>query len=279
VQPHDFHPIFFGGAGNSCTKLADQAAVLFCAVTGITRVAAHTILGLDHKAVERVYVNNELARTMFVEEMQPKIQFGVGQKWKDIEADEVDLGKGLAEDGGGKLTWEQWGGLVERGAPHTLVLTRLTPKKTSARAPGPGPIKKRDWSVVANKYLKGKDVILHTDGARAYRLKVAGVIHDNVVHKKKRVLLRGKMRWVLPKYVKTFVHKLPGGKTLRVKGGTQIIDRCWKHIRAHIGQSPKKPGSNVIRRKIRSAQWEYWNKNQDLWVQTGQMVKHLLDKM
>ena len=121
-----------------------------------------------------------------------------------MEADEVDLGKSESDDSSKTLTWEQWGGLMERGAPHTLVLTRLTPKKTSVRAPGPGPIKKRDWTPTAKKYLKGKDVVLHTDGARAYKLKLPGVIHDNVVHQKKKMLLGGKLRWVLPKYTKTF---------------------------------------------------------------------------
>ena len=30
-----------------------------------------------------------------------------------------------------------------------------------------------------------KDVVLHTDSARAYKMTLPGVIHDNVVHKKK----------------------------------------------------------------------------------------------
>jgi hypothetical protein len=54
------------------------------------------------------------------------------------------------------------------------------------RAPGPGPIRKRDWAPLARRHLEGKKVILHTDGARAYTLKVPGVVHDNVVHMKKK---------------------------------------------------------------------------------------------
>ncbi len=54
------------------------------------------------------------------------------------------------------------------------------------RAPGPGPIRKRDWAPLARRHLEGKKVILHTDGARAYTLKVPGVLHDNVVHMKKK---------------------------------------------------------------------------------------------
>ena len=46
----------------------------------------------------------------------------------DVEADEVDIGKGAASarddvNEEKPIVWEQWGGVVERGAPHTLVLT------------------------------------------------------------------------------------------------------------------------------------------------------------
>ena len=82
-----------------------------------------------------------------------------------------------------RARWEQWGGLVERGRPDTLVLLRLFPKTTASRSPGPGPITKRDWKPVAKKFLEGRDVILHTDGAKAYTMKIKGVLHDNVEHK------------------------------------------------------------------------------------------------
>ena len=109
--------------------------------------------------------------------------------WKDVEADEVDLGKGLdpnaQTDSSKPIRWEQWGVIVERGAPETLVLFRLNPAKTARRAPGPGPMRKRDWTLLAKKWFRGRCVILHTDGARSYRAKVKDVLHDAVVHKKK----------------------------------------------------------------------------------------------
>lgn len=61
-----------------------------------------------------------------------------------------------------------------------------------ARAPGPGPIRKRDWKPIAHKHLLGRRVILHTDGARAYKMKLDKVIHCNVVHKQKKKIVRGK---------------------------------------------------------------------------------------
>lgn len=77
--------------------------------------------------------------------------------------------------------WEQWGGIVQRGERRTLVLTRLDPEVTVKRSPGPGPMRKRDWTLTAHKYLKDRRVILHTDGAKAYKLKLPGVLHDNCV--------------------------------------------------------------------------------------------------
>lgn len=115
-------------------------------------------------------------------------------------------------------------GLVERGHPKTMTLFRLQPSPTKPRSPGPGPIRRRDWLPIAKKHLQDQQVILHTDGAKAYKLSLPGVIHDNVVHKKKRVLINGKQTWVRPHYTKLCTHDLPNGKNIRVKAGTQVID-------------------------------------------------------
>ena len=87
-------------------------------------------------------------------------------------------------------------GLVERGRPSSLILFRLALRMTKKRAPGPGPIRKRDWRPIAQRHLAGKGVILHTDGARAYKMKLAQVIHCNVVHQKKKTNVNGKARFL-----------------------------------------------------------------------------------
>ena len=112
VQPHDFHPIFFGGRGQSFTPLGHQAAVLLCAVAGIPVTSVPVIMDMDDKAVFRIYQNLEVTRARHVESHEKNIVFGDKTAWCDVEADEVDLGKDLSED---KQTasWEQWGGLVE----------------------------------------------------------------------------------------------------------------------------------------------------------------------
>ena len=165
------------------------------------------------------------------------------------------------------------GGLHSLGDPSTLVLTRLQPINTKPRAPGPGPIRKRDWEPIANRHLKGKRVVLHTDGARAYKMKVEGVLHDNVVHAKKRVVVNGKTVWLRPKFTKTVTHTLPDKKKLTVKAGTQIIDRIWRHVRAHLEGNSAKTGSTSLSNRIRSAQWTYWNRGADLWEATGEMIQ------
>jgi hypothetical protein len=219
----------------------------------------------------------------YVEEMQKRIVYGSIHEWNDVEADEVDVAKGddepLVMNPKKPIVWEQWGGIVERGAPESLMLTRLAPSKTIRRAPGPGPIRKRDWKPLAEKYLRDKKVVLCTDGARSYKLRIPGVMHTWVVHKKKRVKIGGTWRWIKPKFVKLHTHYLPpNGRKLVVKAGTQIIDRFWSHLRSHLRSGPRRPGSINLRRRVRSAQWTYWYRGQDLWAKTCEMLKYSFSK-
>ena len=167
--------------------------------------------------------------------------------------------------------------IVQRGKPSTLVLFKTNTTCTKLRAPGPGPITKKDWSSVAQKWLKGRCVLLHTDGARSYKLgenrkrKLDGVIHDYVVHKRKK----RNGQWCKPKYVQLFRHTMPDGTIVCTKGGSQIIDRCWRHIREHVGSRSVKCMRTRFANRIRSAQWTYWNKGADLWQKTGEMLKDL----
>jgi len=131
--------------------------------------AAPLILDVDHKTVERIYTNRELAMAQHVRMKESKICYGSkhGSDWKDVEANEVDIGKGEVEGQPNKVEWEQWGGLVGRGRPESLRLCKLKPALTKKRAPGPGPNRKKDWNPIAQKILANRKVILHTDGARA----------------------------------------------------------------------------------------------------------------
>ena len=235
VPVHAFHPVFVTGGGQNASGLQEQATALFCAVSGVSQVSAQRICGRNHKMVEGVFGRLRDARRKYVLAKEKTIKFGKGENWKDVEADELDLGKGEDPDASPSYrkptVWEQWGGIVERGAPETLVLFRLNPRPTKRRSPGPGPISKRDWTPVGEKWLAGRRVILHTDGARTYKMKLKDVIHDWVVHKKKRVVVGGKQKWVKPHYTKVRYHNIKEEgsrpRKLWVKCGTQIIDRAW----------------------------------------------------
>ena len=133
----------------------------------------------------------------------------------------------------------------------------MKPEKAKRRAPGPGPIRKRDWAPKASRWLKHRRVILHTDGARSYKLKIDGVLHDWVVRKKKRVKLGGKWVWLKPAFTKIRYHNVPdqskprGTKRLWVKCGTQVIDRAWGELRRAVGKGKvKEVNSAFLRNKV-----------------------------
>lgn len=262
VLPHHGHPIFSAGRGQDYVPLQDQAAILLCAVSNIKQSATRLLLKRNHKFNENLYLRLDAVRAQFVEKKQAKIKFGATDPWPapDVAVD-----------------WEQWGGVVERGRPETLVLTRLNPKKTSKRAPGPGPMRRTDWEPFACRRLQNKNVILHTDGARAYRLRLPGVLHDNVVHMKKKMKVNGVWVWIKPAFTKVVEHILPDTKKkLRAKAGTQVIDRLWRHVRSFLEGRTALVGSKTLRQRIRSAQWAYWYRGQDLWLQTGVTLQSML---
>ena len=106
VQPHEFHSIFAQGAGASKTSLQTQASILLC---------WSKIMDVDDKIVSRIYNSLDIARARFVLAHEKHIQNGGSARWVDVEADEVNLGKGLVENyDKSKLDtkWEQWLGVV-----------------------------------------------------------------------------------------------------------------------------------------------------------------------
>ena len=132
---------------------------------------------------------------------------------------------------------------------------------------------------IANQILKGRKIILHTDSS--YKLKVPGVLHDRVGHCKKRAKVKGKWQWQLPRYVQTVTHQIPGkkGRTMKVKSGTQIVDRGWRFLKEHVQVNQhSKAGSKLLRAKLRSAQYEYWNRGKDLWVECRKLCSQNMAK-
>jgi hypothetical protein len=276
IHPHEFHPIYHCGRRSS--SLQHQASALFALQCNVGQASYRQLSKENHKMIEKIAKANDQTRKAYVLKKEKTIKLGNRVEWMDGEADEVDLAKNLDPDdpySSEPVVWEQWGGLVMRGFPETLILKRLQPKKTKRRAPGPGPIRKRDWRPIAKKHVENRMIVLHTDGARSYKLKLQGVIHDQAIHKTKKVFVRGKAKIIKPKYSEIKCHSLADGSKLYVKTGTQIIDRFWQRVRAHLKHRAKKVGSSILHARIRSAQFDYWYKGRDMWLQTGEMLEYL----
>ena len=65
---------------------------------------------------------------------------------------------------------------------------------------------------------------------------------------------------------------LPTGQKIKVKSGTQIIDRFWRHLRSHLQYTARAPGNPIMTRKTRAAQWSYWPRGENLWNSTGRTL-------
>ena len=286
--PQSGHMVFSSGSGAAAVPLQEQSAVLFAVVNNVPLAKIHALTGKNHKAIESMSKFNDACRKNDVLQQEKLVTFGgKGRTWKDVEADEVDLRGELLSDHAERaenerVQWGQWGGVIERGNRKTLVLTRIKPSLTKQRAPGPGAIRLPDWTPFAHKNLSNRNVVLHTDGAKTYKVKVEGMLHDHVVHQRKRLMKNGKpvkkngrQVWVKPTYAKKFQHKLPGGRVLKCKGGAQIIDRFWQHLRGFIKTRKSSVGSMALNARVRSAQWAYWHANEDLWLETGKMFGRL----
>ena len=228
--------------GPQATSLQLQSATLFMLLTGCSFPQAHLALGINHKAIEDMFSRIAAARQAYVVEKQKSIVFGHEKSWVEVEADEATFQrtnvskdveyKDSAQEGK-PILWEQWSGIMVRGKPTTLLLSRLAPPLTKSRAPGAGAIRKVDWQPLATKRLLNSHVVLHTDSAKSYKARVKGVLHDAVVHCKKKTQspCGKKTQWRSPQYVRVVNHKLPNGKTLKVKAGTQHIDRAWRFLK------------------------------------------------
>ena len=274
ISPHYAHPLFVDHWGKSHTPLSTQAALLLLLLNRVPHAAIHRLMYVNHKAIEDMQKRLYTLREAYVLEKEKEICFGRGHEWADVEADEATFAKKIVQ---GQVQWEQWCGIVQRGKPGTLVLHRLKPPLAALRAPGPGAVRKVEWKPIAKKWLEGKNVILHTDSAKSYRAQVPGMLHDRVVHKKTRVKVGNKFRWVAPKYVEVQKHRLPGGKVMQVKSGTQIVDRCWRFLKERVTLNQQAcVGARMLCMQLRSGQYEYWNRGKDLWTCTGALVQWYL---
>jgi hypothetical protein len=190
LNPHHLHPVFSEGYGVAALSLKTQAAMLLLKLNNLYNNLAnstiHRLLHVNHKAIEDIGRRLCVLRKDYVEQKEKEIQFGDGASLKDIEADETTFDKKdvsalvTLDDAAKPIEWEQWLGVVQRWKPETLVLHRLKPPRTVQRAPGPGAVRKVECRPFAQRWLQDRKVILHTDSAKSYRLRLPGVLHDKL---------------------------------------------------------------------------------------------------
>ncbi|CAE7777099.1 unnamed protein product [Symbiodinium sp. CCMP2592] len=254
ITPYHLHPLFSECMGPQKQSLQMQSAMLLLMLHKVPQSTIHLVLDINHKAIE--YMEKKLCRLCkdFVEKEEKNIVFGNKRTWVDVEADEAtfdkrDISKDpdlkhLISKPNNTILWEHMGAM---GWNRT---------EQSGRSSGRASLK-RNFAT-----------------AKFFSIPIRQkAIHDRVVHCKKRVKINGKYQWTSPKYVTMVTHKVPGSnKKLKVKSGTQIIDRAWRFLKDRIAINQNvKAGSSLLRAKLRSAQYDYWFKNSDLWLASGEL--------
>ena len=140
VVPHELHPFFQVSKREQHQPLQVQAALLLLllllVLTGASHAQCRLLLQVNHKMIEGMSSRLQVLRQSYAQEEEQKIIFGDRKKWMDVEAEEAKFDRAdvtrdvTYKDSAvkGKLVlWEQWRGILVRGNPKTLVLTRLNP--------------------------------------------------------------------------------------------------------------------------------------------------------
>ena len=280
VLPHAGPPFFACSWGSAHVPLRTQAMVLFCCIARVDMGKIHILTSAGRKVVETLCRRWRQTLVRYVEHKQSQVCLGEGLKWSECEVDEVTCrGRRVGQ----KVTWYQYCGLLKRGDRRTLVLAKMKVKTTSVKLKGkgagstvsPGPITKAEWKKIADKYVKLRKVLLHCDGARAYKFSnIPGVVTDAVKHKRPKPIYSMLKKHVLPKdqlkaHVK--VKSLPAREkeVVWVKTGTQLIDNCWRQLRAIGLPKSTKAEDQIVNRRVREFQWHHWNAEADKWAEAG----------
>ncbi|CAE7795509.1 unnamed protein product [Symbiodinium sp. CCMP2592] len=251
ITPYHLHPLFSECMGPQKQSLQMQSAMLLLKLHNVPQSTIRLVLDINHKAIEDMEAGACLGKKLcrlrkeFVEKEEKKIVLGNKRTWVDVEADEATFDKrDISKDPDVKhliskpnntTLWEQCMGWNRTARPASHIHPpQAEPQAHTHESTGP-----------------------KSNPEDRVEAKVDGVIHDRVVHCKKRVKINGKYQWTSPKYVTMVTHKVPGSnKKLKVKSGTQIIDRAWRFLKDRIAINQNvKAGSSLLRAKLRSAQY------------------------
>ena len=156
--------------------------------------------------------------------------------------------------------------MIRRGAPSSLWISRLPDWTTSLKAPGPGPIRTKDWNAIARQMVDNKGVIFHSDSAKAYVRPFARLVHTRVIHCKK---------WQNGTWTKPYCTKrlrVKCNKTYKhVIAGTQIIDGVWRLMRK--GKWGGHGRERTLDRDIRWVQFKYRKQGRELFNAIGDIIR------
>ena len=245
---------------STSTPIGHQAAVYLGILVGCAQQALSVQFGLTRSSIRL----KQFIAT-YVVKHQENMSFGTdGDDWQEIDVDEVALSKTRVAKK--KYRRGNFIGLIARGRPRSLWISRLPDRETGLRAPGPGPIRSKDWDPIAKRLIDNKGVILHSDSARAYKKGFRRMAQTMVVHCKKWK----DGAWVRPHV--TRVRKVVCNKKVkRVKAGTQMIDGVWALMCK--GKRGSHGSDALLDRSVRWVQWKYWSQGQDLFKVVGTMIK------
>ena len=131
-SPIAFHPIFVQGSGNSITSLAIQAAILFCAIIGLTTVQTHLLLDANKKIISTIYSNLETARTRYVHLKAKDIVYG---KWRGCRGRRSGPREGCCERARQRKLVHKMGAMGWFGGTRTpLIFAVVSPQSSTYRS-------------------------------------------------------------------------------------------------------------------------------------------------
>ena len=125
-----------------------------------------------------------------------------------------------------------------------------------------------------------KKVILHSDAAKSYKCPVPGGASWQCGALQEASESRWEVGLAEAELCQGCYSQSPRGKAIYPLQGRHPGDwQYWKFLkdRVQINQNCR-VGSAALRAKLRSAQYEYWHRNQDLWVATGALCSWEMTK-
>eukprot|EP00971_Amphidinium_carterae_P337264 6473991-Amphidinium_carterae.1 len=194
-----------------------------------------------------------------MEKKQTEIKVGCS-RLEEWEVDECTITHWPSGDAAKPKQWTAYVGAIRRGSPQTLKIYIMECRKTKERAPGPGPIRKKEWGEIAQLALQPLERPIE---------RVSHQGHGKVIHQKKKVNGKG----VKPFFTKRV--KLTIEKKKRVFwAGTQAIDGLWQQLCEQC-KDRRSGKPKHVDGFIRIAQFKHWCSGKDAMCELGRSITEI----